>query len=157
VLALRRVKGAFFPQCVGMTKGRFDSEVFNRSNLLKYRKIVNQPERRRCKPVLFLIVPSRRKGKVNRMFIRPLERFLIQVGSARNSAIANRKDVHRPKWSIRGVTGSRSESRRAPQASSGKQWGLGAVIDKFTRLDSGTFASADLTSEPAPPQDPRGV
>ena len=62
VLALQRVKGAFFPQYVGMTKGRFDFEVFNRSNLVKYRKIMNNPERRRWKPVLFLIVPSHRKG-----------------------------------------------------------------------------------------------
>jgi hypothetical protein len=37
VFALRRVKGALVPHYVGLTKRRFDDEVFNPSNRRKYR------------------------------------------------------------------------------------------------------------------------
>ena len=105
VFGLRRVKGAVVPQYVGLTWKRFDNEVFNRSNLVKYRNAVDAASR--GQPVLFLIVPPHGKGKVSRKYIGEVESFLIQAGSARNPGIRNVKGRPRPKWLIRGVTGRR--------------------------------------------------
>jgi hypothetical protein len=106
VFALRRVKGETVPQYVGLTRRRFDDEVFNRSNLVKYRNAMAKTKR--GQPVLFLIVSPQGKGKVSRKYIGELENFLIQAGSARNPEFRNVKGVPRPKWLIRGVTGRRA-------------------------------------------------
>ena len=103
VLALKSVKHSLTPCYVGLTKRRFRDEVFNRSNLLKYRAAIAQNKRHRV--VMFLITPPDRKGKVNQSYIGELESFLIGVASARNPELQNWKGVDRPKWLIRGVTG----------------------------------------------------
>lgn len=103
VFFVRRAKGELVPQYVGLTRRRFDSEVFNPSNLVKYRNAMSKTGRRT--PALFLIVPPHGKGKVSRKFIGELEDFLIQAGSARNSQFRNVKGVPRRKWLIQGVTG----------------------------------------------------
>lgn len=103
MLALRKVKGEVVPQYAGLTRKRFDNEVFNRSNLLKYRRAMGAAKR--VQPVLFLIVPPHGKGKVSRKYIGELETFLIQAGSVRNPEFSNVKGKPRPKWFIRGVTG----------------------------------------------------
>lgn len=112
VFALRKVKGEMIPHYVGLTKRRFDNEVFNRSNLVKYQRAMNEVARGR--PVLFLIVPPHGKGKVSKKYIGPLEHFLIQAGSARNPDVRNVKGVPRPKWLIRGVTGTRAGKASVP-------------------------------------------
>jgi hypothetical protein len=104
VFALRRKKGSIVPHYVGLTKRRFDREVFNRSNLRKYRGAVSNGS---GKPVLFLVVPRHGKGKVSRKYIGELETFLIQAASVVNPDVSNVKGVPRPKWSIYGVTGRR--------------------------------------------------
>lgn len=112
VFALRKVKGEMIPHYVGLTERRFDNEVFNRSNLAKYQRAMKGIVRGR--PVLFLVVPPRGKGKVSKKYIGPLEHFLIQAGSARNPDLRNVKGVTRPKWLIRGVTGRRAVKAAVP-------------------------------------------
>ncbi len=107
VFALRSVKGNVVPEYVGLTRRGFAKEVFNPSNLKKYRRALSASPRHR--PVLFLIAHPKRNGKLNRMYIGELETFLIQAASARNPEVKNTKGVFRPKWKIRGVTGRRPE------------------------------------------------
>jgi hypothetical protein len=60
-------------------------EVFNPSNILKYRRAIETT--RRGHPVLFLIVPRQRGTKVSKRHIGEVETFLIQAGAARNPEI----------------------------------------------------------------------
>lgn len=112
VFALLKVKGEVIPQYIGLTKRRFDNEVFNRSNLVKYQQAMGNLARGR--PTLFLIVPPHRKGKISRKYIGELEHFLIQAGSARNPDVRNVKGKPRPKWLIRGVTDRRPGKASVP-------------------------------------------
>ncbi len=104
VFALRNQ--GIVPQDVGLTLKRFDREVFNRSNLVKYRTAMGQSGR--IKPVLFLVVPPSEAHvdkTVSETYIGELETFLIQAGMARNPDFTNVKGARRPRWVIRGVTG----------------------------------------------------
>ena len=88
VVAVKSVKGKLMPCYIGLTKRqRFRDEIFNGSNVAKYGNAIAPNKRHRL--VMFLITPPDRKGKVSRRYIRPLEDFLIQAGSARNPDIQN--------------------------------------------------------------------
>lgn len=100
VFAVRGVKGIITPHYVGLTRKRFDREVFNRTNLPKYLSALS--DHRRGRPVLFIIAHPH-QAKINGTYIGEVENFLIQAGWARNPALQNKKGIHRPKWLIRGV------------------------------------------------------
>jgi hypothetical protein len=103
IFALQSPKGRIAPAYVGLTRRRFDGEVFNPSNVRKYARA--QRAKKSHRPVIFLVVHPHRKGKTNGKYIGELETFLIQAGSAENPDIQNTKGVSRPKWRVRGVTG----------------------------------------------------
>jgi len=96
-----RSGGGIIPHYVGLSTTGFKREVFNPSNLRKYRDAMSDYDRGR--PVLFLVAHPHRKGKISYSRIRDVENFLIQAGWARNPDLQNKKGIHRPKWVIGGV------------------------------------------------------
>lgn len=82
------------PHYVGLTRRRFDGEVFSRSNLRKYVRAHRANKTHRA--VVFLVAHPRRKGKTNGKYIGELETFLIQAGSVENPEIQNTKGAPRP-------------------------------------------------------------
>jgi hypothetical protein len=103
VLALESVHGSLTPCYIGLTRRRFRDEVFNRSNLSKYRAALALNETHRV--VMFLITVPARKGKVSKSEIGELESLLIPSASARRPELHKPKEGGRPNWLIRWVKG----------------------------------------------------
>jgi len=89
------------PHYVGQATKSFAKETFNPSNLRKYYDAL--ADYKRGRPVIFLVVHPKQKGKPHARRIAQVENFLIQAGWARNSTLQNVKGIHRPKWAIKGV------------------------------------------------------
>jgi hypothetical protein len=122
VFALAGSKRNFVPYYVGLTESRFDREVFNPSNLRKYRRAIRESKKGRA--ALFLIVPASRKGKPSGKHFSEIEQFLIRAGAARNPEITNVKGQWRPKWTIQGVTGRSAGKPPRPARKLRKAMGL---------------------------------
>jgi hypothetical protein len=103
VFALRRPKGTCVPHYVGRTKARFDREVFNRSNLVKFARVLSSAGKQH--PVLFLVTTPSAGSKSVRKAINEAEAYLIRAGQNANPNIQNSKGTFRPKWEIPGVVG----------------------------------------------------
>ena len=99
-----RTGGGTLPHYIGQATKSFAKETFNPSNLRKYYDAL--ADYKRGRPVMFLVVHPRRKGKINARRIAQVENFLIQAGWARNRSLQNVKGIHRPKWAIKGVVRS---------------------------------------------------
>jgi len=96
-----RTGGGTLPHYVGQATKSFAKETFNPSNLRKYYDAL--ADYKSGRPVIFLVVHPKRKGKPHARRIAQVENFLIQAGWARNPSLQNVKGIHRPKWAIKGV------------------------------------------------------
>ncbi len=112
VFAAKTGRG-YTPLYVGKATRIFFKEVFNATNKHKYSDAML--DYKRCKPVMFFVVPPKKRGPVNGKIIDQVETFLIQSAYKKNSDIQNIKKTRMPVWSIRGAV--RNAKRGAPKDS----------------------------------------
>jgi hypothetical protein len=115
VFAVKRGK-AMLPFYVGLTEtASFKREVFNPSNIQKYRRAVGTGKK--YKAYLFLLVHPPTKKTGSPRHIGDLERFLITAAWARNPSVANSKGISKPKWIVPGVTSAvKGKATKSAQA-----------------------------------------
>lgn len=89
------------PLYVGKATKSFRQEAFNPANRHKYHQ--GFAEYSRGTPLMYFVVHSAQRGKVNASQISKIEDFLIQAGVARNELLQNVRGRSTPKWSISGV------------------------------------------------------
>lgn len=111
VFAAKAGRG-YTPLYVGKATRNFGQEVFNPANKHKYSDAMLEYER--CKPVMFFVIPPKRRGRLSGGIIDEVETFLIQTAYGKNSDIQNVKKTRMPSWSIRGAV--RNAKRGAPKS-----------------------------------------
>lgn len=101
LFALRAGKG-YRPIYVGQTVRSFESECFADHKIARHYAPA-LAKKGRGTPVIFFVVPERKRGKPNRRVIKELETFLIQVAATKNPQLSNVKENNAAKWGICGV------------------------------------------------------
>jgi hypothetical protein len=90
---------------VGMASTDFEGETFADGKLQHYNAFL--ADYKKGRPVLFLIVAPRNKGKPNKSKIAALEKQLIVLAKAENGELRNKVGTKLPRWGIAGVLRSR--------------------------------------------------
>lgn len=101
VFAIRASRG-FRPCYVGKTKRSFHKEVFT-SHKIAQHYTPTLANTRKGTPVMFFVVAPSGQGRPNQKMISDLERFLIQVGVAKNQKLSNIQNRQEAQWGIKGV------------------------------------------------------
>jgi hypothetical protein len=101
VFAMRAGRG-ITPIYVGKATKNFKQECFAVQKIA-YHYGPALLEYKRGRPVLFLVVLERTKGKVNKRAIAKVEFFLIQNAMKKNPELSNIKGKREEHWSIGGV------------------------------------------------------
>jgi hypothetical protein len=101
LFALRAGKG-YRPIYVGKTVKSFEAECFADHKIARHYTPA-LARRGRGTPVMFFVVPERKRGKPNGKTIKELETFLIQVGATKNPELSNVKENSAAKWGICGI------------------------------------------------------
>lgn len=86
---------------VGMASTNFEGEVFADGKLQHYNAFL--ADYKKGKPVLFLILAPKNKGKPNKSKIAALEKQLILLAKAENGELRNKVGTKLPRWGIAGV------------------------------------------------------
>jgi len=86
---------------VGMASTNFEGEVFADGKLQHYNAFL--ADYKKGKPVIFLILAPRNKGKPNKSKIVALEKLLILLAKAENGSLRNKVGTKLPRWGIAGV------------------------------------------------------
>jgi len=103
------------PIYVGKTAKSFEKECFTLHKIYHYNRALSQVAR--GKPVMFLVVLERAKGKVNQQAIAEAELFLIQSALERNPNLSNSRNTKKvERWGIEGVIRSSGKGRIAGAA-----------------------------------------
>lgn len=90
------------PAYVGRaTRNRFRQEVFTPHKLNYYSQALT--DYRRGTPVLFLLVPTAKRGAINAKCVSKLENFLIQTAVAVNPDLKNVQGTKAADWGVVGV------------------------------------------------------
>jgi hypothetical protein len=101
VFAMRAGRGSR-PIYVGKAARTFRQECFTPHKIAShYQKALLNAER--AKPVIFLVVLKRRRGRVNEKAINDVEKFLIQNAMKKNPELSNIQGRKGHRWSIDGV------------------------------------------------------
>jgi len=110
-----RSGGGEMPLYVGKATKSFRQETFNPANRHKYHQGFSDYSR--GTPIVYFIVHSPQRGKVNASQIGKIEDFLIQTGVAKNELLQNVRGRSTPEWSISGVVrGGRGRQSHAAAA-----------------------------------------
>lgn len=91
----------YVPIYVGKATRSFKQEVFAPHKLNHYNAALF--ERRKGKPVIFLLVRHRRRGKASAGVVGEVERYVIQIAKEANPGLLNTHHAGAGKWAIVGV------------------------------------------------------
>lgn len=100
VFARRAGKG-YTPGYVGKATKSFGQEVFAHHKLSRYQQFM--VDYAKGTPVLFFIIPPKRKGKPNASLMGKIEKYLINLGFTANPKLLNQHYATVEAWGIRGV------------------------------------------------------
>lgn len=100
VFALRASRG-FKPWYVGRSTKGLAQECFTPHKMGKYNEVLWQGHWGR--PVMFFVVPGGNKKALPHAMVGQVEKFLIQLGAAKNPDLMNRHHAKSPDWGIAGV------------------------------------------------------
>jgi hypothetical protein len=101
VFGFRAGKG-FRPVYVGKTKRTFGKEAFT-SHKIAQHYTPAMANTAKGTPVMFFVTAPGGKGAPPKSMIGDLERFLIQVGVAKNPDLSNIQNRQEARWGIKGV------------------------------------------------------
>ena len=96
-----RAGSGLTPGYVGMATKSFKGEVFAPHKLSRYQQFL--ADYAKGTPVMFFVVAPRTRGALNVSHVKDLEKFLIELGVARNPDLLNVKGTKQAEWGITGV------------------------------------------------------
>ncbi len=100
VFGMRAGKG-LTPAYVGKATKNFKQEVFAPQKLAKYQQFL--ADYQKGTPIIFFLIPPKKRGAPNAPHMGELETFLIQIGIAANSSLLNIKGTQAEQWGITGI------------------------------------------------------
>ena len=84
-----------------VASNRLQEEVFTNDKLNRYNQFL--ADRKRGRPVLFLVVAPLNRGKPAKSKIGAMEKELIKLAKAANPGMGNKIGIKAPRWGIAGV------------------------------------------------------